>query len=105
MITAGVADLIKRELRNGEIFVDWFGNDPYRLVSTNQTMRFIKPGKGMVGSKIALAFKGKEGAVEISQILQILRPSLSENEWHSVIRGLPHSVREAMESMQPEAIQ
>lgn len=104
MNTVGVADLLERELKEGKMMLDWFGRDPFRIVSTSLTMRFIKPGKGMVASKLSVTFRGEDGAREIARLLNVLKQNVSESTWRSIVDTLPRKVKAAVEGMQPEAV-
>ena len=97
-----LSDKLKEEIKNGELFIDWFGNDPYRIVTgTGQVyqMKFLRVKDGMVRIKLRIGFSLKEGgAKEIADILSIVMPKMNESTRRLVLETLPEKVRDLLGS-------
>ncbi len=94
-----LSDKLKEEIKNGELFIDWFGNDPYKIVSGTGQMKFLRVKDGMVRIKLRIGFSLKEGgAKEIADILNIVMPQMNEGTRRLVLETLPEKVRELLKS-------
>lgn len=89
-------DRLLRELKNNEIFVDYFGSDFDKIVSSNYEMKFIRVKNGMVVMKETIKWRdSEEYLLSLKRIVDFCldKKRTPENNKLNIIGNLPSKLR------------
>ena len=93
-------DRLLRELENNEIFVDWYGSDFDKIVSSNYEMKFIRVSNGMVVTKEIVRWRdSKEYLLSLKRILDFCLDEKRTSKFNrpNIILNLPIKLRKMYE--------